>query len=92
MERYNDKWQSKTPEEKKLTDEEVEHFIKSLLPVVFHILYNPFDEVSILVLFLVEAKKFLLNNMEGKQNNDKIMIRYFVSKIAEISRKTILQL
>ena len=72
MERYNDKWQSKTPEDKKLTDEEVEHFIKSLLPVVFHILYNPFDEVSILVLFLVEAKKFLLNNMEGKQNNDKV--------------------
>ena len=48
MERYNDKWESKTPEDKRLTDEEVEHFIKSLLPVVFHILYNPFEEVSIL--------------------------------------------
>ena len=72
MERYNDKWESKTPVDKRLTDEEVEHFIKSLLPVVFHILYNPFDEVSILVLFLVEAKKILLSNMEGKQNNDKV--------------------
>ena len=47
LERYNEKWESKTPVDKRLTDEEVEHFIKSLLPVVFHILYNPFEEVSI---------------------------------------------
>lgn len=44
LERFNEKWVSKTPEDKKLTDEQVEHLIKSLLPIVFHILYNPFEE------------------------------------------------
>ena len=44
MERYNEKWESKTPMDKRLTDDEVEHFIKSLLPIIFHILYNPYEE------------------------------------------------
>ena len=44
LERYNEKWESKTPVDKRLTDDEVEHFIKSLLPVVFHILYNPYED------------------------------------------------
>ena len=44
LERYNDKWESKTPIEKRLTDEDVDHFVQSLIPVVFHILYNPFEE------------------------------------------------
>ena len=44
LERYNEKWESKTPIEKRLTDEDVEHFIKSLNPVMFHVLYNPFDD------------------------------------------------
>ena len=43
-ERYNQKWESKTPVDKRLTDDEVEHFIKSLIPVTFHMLFNPFDE------------------------------------------------
>ena len=30
--------------DKRLTDENVDHFIRSLLPVVFHIVYNPFEE------------------------------------------------
>ena len=44
LERYNEKWESKTPVDKRLTDEDVEHFIKSLLPVAFHMLFNPYDE------------------------------------------------
>ena len=44
LERYNEKWESKTPIERRLTDEDVEHFIKSLNPVMFHVLYNPFDD------------------------------------------------
>ena len=30
--------------EKRLNDDEVEHFIKSLLPIIFHVLYNPYEE------------------------------------------------
>lgn len=44
LERHNDKWPSKTPEDMKLSDEDVDHFVQSLIPVVFHILYNPYDD------------------------------------------------
>ena len=43
-ERHNQKWETKTPVDKRLTDDDVEHFIKSLIPVTFHMLFNPFDE------------------------------------------------
>ena len=44
IERYNEKWECKTPVDKRLTDAEVETFIKTLIPVVFNILYNPHDD------------------------------------------------
>lgn len=44
LERYNDKWESKTPVDKRLTDEDISRFVQSLLPIVFHVLYNPYDE------------------------------------------------
>ena len=44
IERYNLKWKSKTPPDKRLTDEDITHFVTKLLPITFHILYNSFTD------------------------------------------------
>ena len=44
IERYNLKWKSKTPPDKRLTDEDITHFVTKLLPITFHILYNSFSD------------------------------------------------
>ena len=44
LERYNKKWNLKTPPEHRLTDEDITHFVKSLLPITFQILYSGFEE------------------------------------------------
>ena len=38
VERYNLKWKPKTPPDKRLTDEDITHFVTKLLPITFHIL------------------------------------------------------
>ena len=43
-ERHNLKWKSKTPPDKRLTDEDITHFVTKLLPITFHILYNSFSD------------------------------------------------
>ena len=44
VERYNLKWKPKTPPDKRLTDEDITHFVTKLLPITFHILYNNFAD------------------------------------------------
>ena len=44
IERHNLKWKSKTPPDKRLTDEDITHFVTKLLPITFHILYNSFSD------------------------------------------------
>ena len=44
MERYNEKWECQTPIHKRLTDDEVETFIKTLIPVVFKILFSDYED------------------------------------------------
>ena len=44
IERYNLKWKSKTPPDKRLTDDDITHFVAKLLPITFHILYNDFSD------------------------------------------------
>lgn len=44
IERYNTKWKSKTPDDKKLTDDDISNFVTSLLPISFHILYNNYED------------------------------------------------
>ena len=44
MERYNEKWECTTPVDKRLTDEEVDTFIKTLIPVVFNILFSDYED------------------------------------------------
>ena len=44
IERYNLKWKCKSPPDKRLTDEDITHFVTKLLPITFHILYNDFSD------------------------------------------------
>jgi hypothetical protein len=42
--RYNKKWLPKTPEDKRLTDEDIETFVNCVKPIAFHILFSNFEE------------------------------------------------
>ena len=44
LERHNSKWPCRTPEESRLTDEDITRFVEALTPITFHVLYNAHDE------------------------------------------------
>uniref|UniRef100_A0A0K2T807 Proteasome activator complex subunit 4 n=1 Tax=Lepeophtheirus salmonis TaxID=72036 RepID=A0A0K2T807_LEPSM len=53
IEKYNTKWESKTPLEKRVTNAEIDEFVLMLMPVAGHILFSDFEN----------EKKQILNNL-----------------------------
>ncbi len=45
-ERYNRKWPPRVPPEKRLTDADVDAFVRSIKPIAMHVMYNPFDDAK----------------------------------------------
>jgi len=46
VERYNDKWPSRVAEDKKLSDQDILHFVTSLKPIAFHVLHNANEDLT----------------------------------------------
>ena len=44
IERYNKKWKPKTPEEKRLTDDDITRFVNIVKPIAFHILFSAYED------------------------------------------------
>jgi proteasome activator subunit 4 len=44
LERYNKKWETKVPPDKRLTDRDIEAFVLAVKPIAFLVLYNNFEE------------------------------------------------
>lgn len=44
LERHNNKWQTKIPPDKRLTDQDVETFVAGVSPVAWLVLYNNYEE------------------------------------------------
>lgn len=42
-ERYNQKWECQVEPSKRLTDEDIRHFVRSIKPIAFHILFSNYD-------------------------------------------------
>jgi len=46
VERYNTKWASRVADDKKLTDQDILHFVTSLKPIAFHVLHNANEDLT----------------------------------------------
>lgn len=44
LERFNTKWESKVPSDKRLTDQDIESFVLAVKPIAFLVLYNNFED------------------------------------------------
>ena len=44
LERYNKKWETKTPLDKRLREEDITEFVESVTPIAWMVLYNNYEE------------------------------------------------